>query len=170
MTSVGRMFIASKPRPSGPRRQTVRRGRFGNSYRMGFMIRIAVLAAILAAPLAAQEPTPPPVIGRWDLTLTTNDGQKLPSWLEVSVSGNGVLVGRFVGVVGSVRPISRLAFANDTLRFSIPPQWEDGSADVQFAGVLRGDSLAGTITDPKGTPHPFAGVRAPALRRTNPAW
>ena len=131
----------------------------------------AVWFVSAVAPLPAQNPPPPqPVIGRWDLELTTNDGHKLPSWLEVTVSGNGVLVGRFVGVVGSARPISRLAFANDTLRFSIPPQWEDGPADVQFAGVMRGDSLSGTITDPKGTPYPFAAVRAPALRRAAPAW
>jgi hypothetical protein len=133
-------------------------------------VRTALLSASLVFPLAAQEPAPPPVIGRWDLTLTTNEGQKLPSWLEVSTSGNGILVGRFVGVVGSVRPISRLTYANDTLRFAIPPQWEGATADLQFAGVLRGDTLGGTITDPKGTPYPFAGVRAPALRKANPMW
>ena len=103
------------------------------------MIRHAsILTATLVvmSSLSAQEPAPPPVVGTWDLTLTARDGRPLPSWLEVHVSGNGVLVGRFVGVVGSVRPISRLTYANDTLRFAIPPQWEAGSADLQFAGVV----------------------------------
>jgi hypothetical protein len=125
---------------------------------------------LLISSLAAQEPAPPPVVGTWDLTLTAPDGRPLPSWLELHVSGNGVLVGRFVGVVGCVRPISRLTYANDTLRFAIPPQWEAGSGDVQFAGVARGDGLAGTITDPSGTPFPFTAVRAPALRHATPPW
>ena len=135
--------------------------------RTGFAITAACL---LTSSLAAQDPAPPPVVGTWDLTLTARDGRPLPSWLEVHVSGNGVLVGRFQGVVGSVRPISRLTYANDTLRFSIPPQWEEGSADLQFAGVVAGDGLAGTITDPSGTPYPFTAVRAPALRRPTPQW
>src|SRR3979411_2139842 len=103
--------------------------------RLGFAIATTCL---VTSSLAAQAPAPPPVVGTWDLTLTARDGRPLPSWLEVHVSGRGVLVGRFVGVVGSVRPISRLTYANDTLRFSIPPQWEAGNADVQFAGVVTG--------------------------------
>lgn len=131
---------------------------------------ISLTAGLLAIPVSAQEPAPPPVIGRWDLTLTASDRRHLPSWLEVTSSGNGVLVGRFVGVVGSVRPISRLTFTNDTLRFAIPPQWEGGTSDLQFAAAYAGDTLAGTITEPNGTPYPFSGVRAPALRRAAPQW
>jgi len=131
---------------------------------------VLAATALAVSSLASQEPARPPVVGTWDLTLTAPGGRPLPSWLEVHVSGNGVLVGRFVGVVGSVRPISRLTYANDTLRFSIPPQWEAGNADLQFAGVVAGDGLAGTITDPNGTPFPFTAVRAPALRRPTPPW
>ena len=135
--------------------------------RLGYLIATTCL---LTSSLAGQEPAPPPVVGTGDLTLTARDGRPLPSWLEVHVSGNGVLVGRFVGVVGSVRPISRLTYANDTLRFSIPPQWEAGAADVQFAAVVAGDGLGGTITDPSGTPYPFTAVRAPAMRHGTPQW
>ena len=137
------------------------------------MMRLGYLVAttcLVTSSLSAQESAPPPVVGTWDLTLTARDGRPLPSWLQVHVSGNGVLVGRFQGVVGSVRPISRLTYASDTLRFSIPPQWEAGSADLQFAGVLAGDGLTGTITDPSGNPYPFTAVRAPALRRPTPLW
>ena len=129
-----------------------------------------IAATCVATSLAAQELAPPPVVGTWDLTLTAPDGRALPSWLEVHASGRGVLVGRFVGVVGSVRPISRLTYANDTLRFSLPPQWEAGDADVQFAGAVAGDGLSGAITDPSGTRHAFTAVRAPALRRATPLW
>ncbi|HKC38527.1 MAG TPA: DUF1080 domain-containing protein [Gemmatimonadales bacterium] len=137
------------------------------------MVRLALVISatlLLTSSLSAQEPAPPPIVGTWDLTLTARDGRPLPSWLEVHVSGNGVLVGRFQGVVGSVRPISRLTYASDTLRFAIPPQWEAGSADLQFAGVAQGDGLSGTITDPSGTPYAFTAVRAPALRRATPLW
>jgi hypothetical protein len=136
--------------------------------RFGYAIAATCL---LTSSLAGQAPAHPPIVGSWDLTLRAADGRQLPSWLDVHVSGNGVLVGRFQGVVGSIRPISRLTAANDTLHFSIPPQW-DGAAtdpDIAFAGVLAGDSLSGTITDPHGTAYPFSGVRAPALRRATPA-
>src|ERR1044071_1301833 len=93
---------------------------------------------------------PPPVTGRWDLTVIGSDGRRLPSWLEIQWSGNRVLVGRFVGVVGSVRPISRLDFSHDTLRFSLPPQWEAGNEDFQVVGVFAGDTLAGSLTTSDG--------------------
>jgi len=121
--------------------------------------------------LAAQQPPPPPlVIGRWDITITTSEGRRLPSWLEIQWSGNRTLVGRFVGVVGSARPIARLEFSHDTLRFAIPPQWEQGNGDLRLEGVLAGDRLAGSVTDPAGNRLPFTAVRAPALRRPSPQW
>ena len=90
-----------------------------------------VVSTFCIASLAAQEPARPPVVGRWDLTVSGGEGRHLPSWLEVHWSGDRVLVGQFVGVVGSVRPISRLDFAHDTLRWSLPPQWEGGNGDFQ---------------------------------------
>lgn len=126
-----------------------------------------LLAFAFVSTLAAQQPYRPPVVGRWDLTLTAADGRKLPSWLEVQVSGNHVLVGRFVAVVGSARPISRLEFSQDTLRFAIPSQWESGSGDLRLEAVLAGDALAGAVTMPDGTRFPMTGVRAPALPGTH---
>ena len=124
--------------------------------------------ALTVTSLAGQEPYRPPVVGRWDLTLTASDGRKLPSWLEVQVSGNHVLVGRFVAVVGSARPIAKLDYANDTLRFAIPPQWEQGSDDLRLEAVLAGDALSGAVTMPDGTRLPMTGVRAPSLHRNAP--
>jgi hypothetical protein len=138
------------------------------------MMRLgSTLAAtcLLTSALAGQEPVPPPVTGRWDLTVIGSDGRRLPSWLEIQWSGNRVLVGRFVGVVGSARPIARLDFSHDTLRFSLPPQWEAGNDDFQFAGVFAGDTLAGSLTTSDGKQLPWSGHRAPALRRpANPQW
>ena len=128
------------------------------------MLTIAYILTVLAV----QQPPPPPVIGRWDITITTSEGRRLPSWLEIQWSGNRTLVGRFVGVVGSARPIARLEFSHDTLRFAIPPQWEPGTGDLQLEGVFAGDSLAGSVTDPAGNRLPFTAVRAAALRRISP--
>ena len=61
------------------------------------------------------------VEGRWDITVY-NSGQTMPSWLEVVHSGLHTLVGQFVGVGGSARPISKVNVNNGKLSFSIPPQ------------------------------------------------
>jgi hypothetical protein len=132
------------------------------------MITIACILTALTVQQPTPTPTPPAVIGRWDITITTSEGRHLPSWLEVQWSGNRTLVGRFVGVVGSSRPIARLEFSHDTLRFAIPPQWEQGNGDLQLEGVFAGDSLAGSVTDPAGNRLPFTAVRAPTLRRMSP--
>ena len=72
-------------------------------------LRILTLAAVVSAPAAlpAQPAALPPVLGRWDLVVTDSSGAKYPSWVEVSTSGFRTFVGRFVGRVGSARPVQR---------------------------------------------------------------
>ena len=105
--------------------------------------------------------------GRWDITIPTPRRQ-LPSWLEIRHSGSHALVGDFVGVVGSARPIARVDVSGDTMRFSIPPQWEQGSGDLSVEGRLEGDRLAGTMTFPDGRRVDWTATRAPSLRRQAP--
>ena len=127
-------------------------------------LSIVWIAFLFIGPLPAQQPdTRGLATGRWDLTLTASDGRRLPSWLEVQKSGNSALVGRFVAVVGSARPVSRLEFAHDTLRFAIPAQWERGGGELQLEAAVAGDNLSGAVTFPDGTRLPLVGVRAPAL-------
>jgi len=110
------------------------------------------------------------VVGRWDIAIRTPD-RALPSWLEVRRSGSHTLVGQFVGVVGSARPISRVEVRGDEFRFSIPPQWEEGTNDLSIEGRLEGDRLAGSVTFPDGKRYDWSANRAPALhRRTDVAW
>ncbi|HET9862095.1 MAG TPA: DUF1080 domain-containing protein [Steroidobacteraceae bacterium] len=128
---------------------------------------------LLVLAIAVQAPQPDtrrPATGRWDLKLTATDGQTLPSWLEVRKSGNTALVGRYVAVVGSARPISKIDFTNDTMRFAIPPQWESGNGDLQVVAAVAGDNLSGSVTFPDGTTLPMTGVRAPALRPDAVRW
>ncbi|MGZ5189561.1 MAG: DUF1080 domain-containing protein, partial [Flavisolibacter sp.] len=63
--------------------------------------------------------------GRWDLKLYGKE-EIFPSWLEVTHSGNKMLVGRYVAIVGSARPISKVNYNDSKVSFSIPPQWETG--------------------------------------------
>lgn len=109
------------------------------------------------------------VVGRWDLTVSNGRGS-YPSWLEVTLSGNRTLVGRFVGRVGSARPISRVDVSGTEISFSIPPQWDRDTTDLHFGGHLTADHLEGTITNPDGSKSTFTGTRAPDLIRETPRW
>ena len=123
-------------------------------------------------PAQAQAPAPAraPIIGRWDLTVQ-GPTRTYPSWLEVTLSGSRMLVGRFVGGGGSARPIARVDFNGGALHFAIPPQWEKETTDLVVDAVMTGDALEGTIVTPAGERHRFTGRRAPSLRRgTTPAW
>jgi len=118
----------------------------------------------------AQEGTPSPLIGRWDMTVTI-DGKEHPSWLEVEQSGTSTLVGRYVAPGGSARPISHVMFKDGKMSFSVPPQWEGGTGDITVEGTLSGDNLSGTITANTGKVSNWVAVRAPLLRRTMaPVW
>ncbi len=123
----------------------------------------AVLSSALARPAGAQASAP--IIGRWDLTVQ-QPGGSYPSWVEVTLSGNRTLVGRFVGGGGSARPIARVEYTNGTMRFAIPPQWDRETTDMTFEATLADDMLRGTITTPSGEKQAFTGKRAPLLRRT----
>ena len=109
------------------------------------------------------------IIGRWDITINVS-GKQVPSWLEVTRSGNSRLIGEFVGAGGSARPISEVKFENGKINFSIPPQWETGN-NLSLEAELHGDSLTGTITFPDGKIYSCTAVRAPELKVTSqPTW
>lgn len=110
------------------------------------------------------------IVGRWDLVVQ-EEGGRTPAWLEVRRSGAHALVGRFVGTVGSARPISRIEVDGDRFRFAIPLQWEPGSQDLVVEGRLDGERLAGVLTNPEGKRSAWTASRAPSLRRTvAPQW
>ena len=115
------------------------------------------------------------LMGRWDITIDAPEGKK-PSWLEVQIPGShssgDTYAGRFVGIVGSARPIERVALSGDSLQFSIPKQWESGDGNLSLAARLDGnDKLVGRMTFPDGHAADFTAVRAPVLRRSRaPVW
>jgi Domain of Unknown Function (DUF1080). len=135
------------------------------------LVALVVSFTMPALDLAPRAASPAPsVVGRWDITIDGPD-RPLPSWLEVQPSGNGYLVGQFVGIVGSARPISKVDFVDGALHFAIPPQWERGTADLQVDGRLTDDALSGTMIFPDGTRRTWTARRAPSLLRTKtPKW
>src|SRR5580658_3923320 len=88
---------------------------------------LSLLLLATAFSSKAQHDTSLPIEGRWDLTINGNNGRQSPSWLEVEMSGNQALVGRFVGAGGSARPIAKVNYKKNQFDFTIPPQWEQGS-------------------------------------------
>ena len=133
----------------------------------------SLLAGILAlAPVlwASAQEKKNPLEGRWDLVLS-KDGKELPSWLEVRHSGNHTLVGRFVYAFGSARPIAEVKMNDGKFSFSIPPQWEPGTADMSFEGTIENDMLQGTMVYTDSKMYSWTGTRAPALNHNmNPKW
>ena len=110
------------------------------------------------------------LIGRWDLILDQN-GKPAPSWLEVKLSGSRTLVGYFVGVSGSARPVAEVKFDGGKFSFTIPPQWEGGNEDFVIEGELEGGKISGTIKTSEGKKYSWTGVKAPYLKRSaEPQW
>lgn len=137
----------------------------------GNILSIAFLLTLCTTTIKANyEPGSPAIVGRWDITINMN-GKELPSWLEVHNSGTHTMVGSFVGVGGSARPVSLVNFNDGKVSFSIPPQWESGNGNLTLEATLQGDSLSGTITFPEGKSFPCTAVRAPSLKQDKaPVW
>lgn len=110
------------------------------------------------------------IIGRWDITITEENGGQYPSWFEVTDEA-GKLAGRFVGRVGSQRPIKTIEFANGHLSFSLPIQYERHKSDLKFEATLVRNRLEGTTFDPNGATLKWTAVRAPKFdRKYVPRW
>src|SRR5262249_45245566 len=102
------------------------------------------------------------ILGRWDMIVESANGTRYPSWFEATDS-NGTLRGRFVGRVGSQRPIKDIQFANGHLEFSLPVQYEQQKADLKFEANLVKGHLEGTTFDAKGGTLKWTATRASEL-------
>ena len=103
-------------------------------------------------------------IGRWDLTVC-EDSTSFPSWVELGETG-----GRFVGRVGSARPLESVAIDGDKITFSLPPQYESRKDPLVFHGELVSGNLQGTTTLDNGSPTTWSGKPAPALPAKTVIW
>jgi hypothetical protein len=110
------------------------------------------------------------IVGRWDVTIQEASGGQYPSWFEVTGEA-GKLTGRFVGRVGSQRPIKTIDFAKGHLTFSLPIQFERHKTDLKFEAGFVGSRLEGNTFDPSGNTLKWTAVRAPTLdRKSAPRW
>lgn len=132
---------------------------------MNYLFSLLLAATLGLSAHASIPPDSVSIEGRWDMTLS-REGKTFPSWLEVRHSGYHTLVARWVGIVGSARPVSKVEYDGTTFRFTLPPQWEAGSRDLSFEGHAEGDRLSGTVSYPDGSSYTWTAVRAPALRKT----
>lgn len=110
-----------------------------------------------------------PLNGRWDLTVQSPEGE-YPSWLELTPTDSG-WAGRFVGQVGSARPIPVIHADDSSLEFELPPQYEGYPSHMRFQADLVQGKLVGKTWNKQGVEMPWTGVPAPALpAATSPLW
>ena len=104
-----------------------------------------------------------PLEGKWNLTID-QEGEKLPSWLEIRHSGTNTLIGRFTYAFGSARPVAEIEKHGELFSFEIPPQWEPGAANMEFEGKIVGDGLAGTMIYVDGKTYNWTATKSPKLQ------
>lgn len=102
------------------------------------------------------------VYGRWDLVVGP---EQFPSWVDLHSAES-----RFVGRVGSARPIARLHVEGDEVVWQLPKQYEQRSDDLVFTGRLVGNELVGTTVLDNGMEAEWRGVRAPELPYRDVEW
>lgn len=103
-----------------------------------------------------------PLEGKWNMVID-QEGEKLPSWLEIRHSGNSSLIGRFTYAFGSARPIAEIKKYGEIFSFQIPPQWEPGASDMEFEGTLENGNLKGTMVYVDGKTYNWTATRSPKL-------
>lgn len=129
-----------------------------------------VIIAVLIAPAAwsAERPEPgfaDPFLGRWDLTVDGPEGS-YPSWLEIRLRTEWELMARLVGQFGSARHATAVNLENGELEVRVPPQYEEGNADLLFKAMITNGELAGTVQGADGRTFDWRGKRAPLLARS----
>lgn len=141
-----------------------RNSNFGMRTMLQQIVALMFLICAFSAVEAKGNEDAPSLEGRWDITISMG-GKDLPSWLEVTHSGVQMLFGRFVYANGSARPISKVNFKDGKFSFSIPPQWEKETKDLEFEGTLTATGISGTLVYVDGKKYNWTGVRAPSLKR-----
>ena len=102
-------------------------------------------------------------LGRWDLTLSTQEGNK-PSWLDLTEK-DGKLEATYVGRWGNARPLPKAEIKDGTLTFVSPKDEEGLKEDMVFSGKLNAanHTLHGTVNGTDGQHWQWEGSRAPKL-------
>jgi hypothetical protein len=102
--------------------------------------------------------------GRYDLTIDTGT-ETYPSWVEFNGPES-----RFVGRVGSARPVTTVKIDPEGVYWSLPPQYENRTSNLEFAARLEDGILVGTSQGDGGELLTFRGVPAPSLPSREMQW
>lgn len=125
------------------------------------------LALVLAlAPAAGAARRPPPVVGRWNLTVTDVEGRTFPSWLELTADEKGVLGGRLVRRAGRPVPLGKVEWKKNELTF-VDSDIEPGAktaVERTYKAKIRFGMLDGTATAAPGSAWTFLGSRSHKFR------
>ncbi len=103
------------------------------------------------------------ISGRWDVTSTTPDGDKIKSVLTVTETSGKVEATLAVG--SQNLPLEKVAFAADQISFRL--MW--GETGVNIKAKLDGDKLAGAWTADSGDTGPVVGARIAEAASAAPA-
>jgi Domain of Unknown Function (DUF1080) len=153
---------------------------------------VLVLGALCVTEVATAGRPAPPVVGRWNLTVTGPDGSSFPSWLELTHdTKTGVLTGRLCGRFGRARPLVKAEWKKNELIFvadetpapgtaaSAPaPPPETGAAlrpagapARTYRGKIRFGNLEGTAEAPGEPTWTIFGSRPPKFNdRRHVPW
>jgi hypothetical protein len=133
---------------------------------MKYKWHLPILAVAILIPLLAQK-TKNPFAGRWDITITTSK-ETYPDWMELA-DENGTLAVRIQPRGGSVRPAAAVKMDGSHLLITVSAASSRGP-ETSWDLTLSHDKLTGTQKRGDVTAQ-IAGVRAPALKRSEPkAW
>jgi hypothetical protein len=104
------------------------------------------LIACLAAPVAAQTTTattPADVLGTWDATVTTAQGQAIPSQIKLKKEAEKI-VGTIGSQMGEMPVEAEVKGKTLTIWFNFQGQGGQATA-IELAGTVDGDSVKGTM-------------------------
>ena len=125
------------------------------------LMKLATLAAtfLLAVPAFAG------IAGRWDVTSTTNDGEKIKSVMTVAEASGKVDVTLAIGE--QKIPLESITYVADQLSFRL--NW--AGTGVTIKAKLDGDTLAGKWTADSGETGPVTAARiAEAFPASSPSF
>lgn len=115
-------------------------------------LNILALMACLAAPAAAQSTTSTAtttsaaaadVIGTWDATVTTTQGQAIPTQIKLKKDGEKI-VGSIAGQAGETPVQADVTGKTLTIRFTYQGQGGQPMG-IELAGMVDGDTIKGTM-------------------------
>lgn len=118
---------------------------------------VALLAGVLFSQRSAS-----PLAGRWDLTVTQNNGDSYPDWIEVTGSGSDFKA-HIQPRSGGAQWATNVKVEGQKVTLTL--------GRVNWELTSNGNTIEGTISRDSNVTAHIAGVRAPAIDRPQPkAW